>query len=194
MNTQRVISLEEFKKIVEDLANKTKEDFPNLFFDYAGIIPIKEDKFRYDSSPINTEVFARTGGDGVHYSILKISKKIQPVIMTVPMSFGNSVKDYNWIIGENLNEFLGIGFYNGWFPIEALYYDNEWVINFYSKENMKDDYQKDADIQFVKKMRSHFGYKHIPLNRKRLKELEINYFQKLKFDSTFIDKYELKVD
>ncbi|MFT5801353.1 MAG: hypothetical protein ACI956_001161 [Nonlabens sp.] len=71
---------------------------------------MKDEWFRYDSSPINTEVFATTGGDGLHYSILKISEKEQPIIMTVPMTFGPSMKDYNKIIGENLNEFLSIGF------------------------------------------------------------------------------------
>jgi hypothetical protein len=189
MNIQKTIKIEEFRKVVKELADETKNEFPNLYFDYAGMIPIKDDKFRYDSSPINTEVFATTGGDGVHYSILEISESIQPIVMTVPMNFGDSMKDYNWIIGENLDEFLSIGFYNGWFPIEQLCYDNEWVINFYSKENMEDDFQKDADFQFVKKLREKIGYHHIPLNNQRLKELEINYFDQLKFNKEFVEKY-----
>lgn len=189
MASNKVINLEEFREVVEVLANETKNEFPNLYFDYAGMIPIKDKSFRYDSSPMNTEIFATTGGDGVHYSILEITDKIQPIIMTVPMNFGNSIKGYNWIIGENLNEFLSIGFYNGWFPIEQLCYDNEWVINFYSKENMKDDYQNDADIQFVKKLRKKLGYKHIPLNNQRLKELERKHFEHLRFNPEFIEKY-----
>ena len=135
MNGKRIIKLEEFRKVVEELATDSKNEFPRLYFDYAGIIPINDKTFRYDSSPINTEVFATTGGDGVHYSILEISEKIQPVVMTVPMNFGDSMRDYNWIIGENLIEFLSIGYFNGWFPIEQLCYDNEWAIEFYSKEN-----------------------------------------------------------
>lgn len=189
MNIQKSIGIEEFRRVVEELANETKEEFPNLYFDYAGMIPIKDENFRYDSSPLNTEVFATTGGDGVHYSILDLSENIQPVVMTVPMNFGSSMKDYNWIIGENLNEFLAIGFYNGWFPIEQLCYDNEWAINFYSEENMEDDYQKDADIRFAKKLREKLGYNHIPLNNKRLKELENKYFEQLKFNSEFVEKY-----
>ena len=194
MNGKRIIGLEEFRKVVEELATETKSDFPSLYFDYAGMIPIKDKTFRYDSSPINTEVFATTGGDGVHYSILEISEKIQPVVMTVPMNFGDSMRDYNWIIGENLIEFLSIGYFNGWFPIEQLCYDNEWAIDFYSKENMEEDYQNEADIQFVKKLRSKFGYEHIPLNNERLNELADNYFQFLRFNSEFVDKYMKKIN
>jgi len=194
MNGKRIIGLEEFRKVVEELATETKSDFPSLYFDYAGMIPIKDKTFRYDSSPINTEVFATTGGDGVHYSILEISEKIQPVVMTVPMNFGDSMRDYNWIIGENLIEFLSIGYFNGWFPIEQLCYDNEWAIEFYSKENMEEDYQNDADIQFVKKLRSKFGYDHIPLNNERLNELADIYFKYLKFNSEFVDKYIKKIN
>lgn len=189
MNNNKVINLEEFRGVVKELANETKNEFPNLHFDYAGMIPIKDESFRYDSSPVNTEVFARTGGDGVHYSILELTENIQPIIITVPMNFGNSMKDYNWIIGENLNEFLSIGFYNGWFPIEQLCNNNEWVTNFYSKEDMEKGFLNDADTQFVNKLRTKFGYKHIPLNNQRLKELERNYFEYLRFNSEFIEKY-----
>ena len=110
------------------------------------------------------------------------------------MSFGDSMRHYNWIIGENLNEFLSIGYFNGWFPIEQLCYDNEWVINFYSAENMEEEYQNDADIQFVKKLRSKFGYNHIPLNNERLSELTDNYFQHLKFNSEFVEKHTKKIN
>jgi hypothetical protein len=189
MNTNKIINLEEFRRIVEALANETKHQFPGLYFDHAGMIPIEDVSFKYDSSPTNSEVFATTGGDGVHYSILALNEQVQPVIMTVPMNFGNSMKAYNWIIGENLNEFLSIGFYNGWFPIEELCYNNEWAINFYSKENMEDHYQKNADIQFVKKLRNKFGYNHIPLNNQRLKELEYRYFEHLQFNADFIEKH-----
>jgi hypothetical protein len=194
MNSQKSIGIEEFRRVVEKLANEIQEKFPNLYFDYAGMIPIKDENFRYDSSPINTEVFATTGGDGVHYSILDISENIQPVVMTIPMNFGDSMNDYNLIIGENLNEFLSIGFYNGWFSIEQLCYDNDWAINFYSKENMEDDFRKEADFQFVKKLREKIGYHHISLNNQRLKELEINYFDHLKFDKEFVEKYIRRIN
>ena len=189
MDNQSSISLEEFRKVVNDTAKSVQEEFPDLFFDYAGMIPNEDESFRYDSSPINTEVFAMTGGDGVHYSLLKVSDNVQPIIMTVPMCFGNSMKSYNRIIAENLYEFLGIGFYNGWFFIEQLCYDNEKAINFYSNENKEDGYIIEGDTHFVKKLRTKLGYKHVPLNNKRLKELETKHFHKLKFNREFLAKY-----
>jgi hypothetical protein len=189
MKTNKTIQLDDFRNEVTSIALEIKKDFPNLYFDYAGIIPEENENARYDSSPINATVFARTGGDGVHYSILEISENIQPVIMTVPMNFGDSMNEYNLIIGENLNEFLSIGYYNGWFPIEQLCYDNKWAIEFYSKENQDDDYQKDGDFQFVKKLREKLNYKHVVLDNDRLKELETKYFKELKFNQDFINKY-----
>lgn len=184
-----MIELPEFKLAVKELSWETKQEFPNLYFDYAGIIPEDDLDCRYDPTPTNTKVFSRTGGDGVHYSILELSKTIQPIIMTVPMNFGNSIKDYNWIIGENLNEFLSIGYFNGWFPIEQFCYDINWVIEFYAKENKDPEYQNDGDFQFVKKLMKRFNIKHMPLSLNRLKELEIKYFDELKFDKAFFDKY-----
>lgn len=189
MNNEGIICLEELLKAIEKLANDTNHEFPKLYFNYGGIRPIDIENFGYDCSPINTTFFATTGGDGVHYSILEITEKIQPVIMTVPMNFSNSMNDYNIIIGENLNEFISIGYYNGWFQIEELCYDNEFAINFYAKENLEEDYQNEANIIFVKKLRNKFGINHIPLNNDRLKELENKYFHYLQFNPDFIKNY-----
>lgn len=187
MQHKKTISLTEFKTVVGEIAKETRTEFPNRFFDYAGMIPNDEKNSRYDCSPTNTRVFAWTGGDGVHYSILEISKEIQPVVMTVPMNFGSSMKSYNWVIAENLNEFLSLGYYNGWFPLEQLCYDNDWVIKFYASENKEADYQSGGDIHFVKKLRNKIGYDHIPLNNQRLKDLENKYFGQLQFKPEFVE-------
>jgi hypothetical protein len=176
------MNLEEFKNTIKQLEEKTKIDFPDLYLDYAGMIPVEDESFRYHSSPTNTQVFAHTGGDGVHYSLLELSPDIQPVIMTVPMNFGDSMEDSNWVIGENLEEFLSLGYYNGWFPIEQLCYDNNLVINFYAQEDLDEDYQNGTGIQFVKKLRTQLGYSHILLNNKRLLELKEKYFGLLTFE------------
>ena len=184
-----MIELGEFKLAVKKLSAETKQEFPNLYFDYAGIIPENDEAARYDPTPINTKIFSRTGGDGVHYSILELSKTIQPIVMTVPMNFSDSIKDYNWIISENLTEFLSIGFFNGWFLLEQLCYDFNWTIEFYAKENKEIEYQNDGDYQFVKKLMKRFQIKHQPLNIDRLKKLENAYFDELEFDKVFIEKY-----
>lgn len=187
--SQPVISLELFRKVAQELAEETKKETSQPFLNYAGIIPINDPAFRYPCTPTNTEIFATTGGDGVHYSLLYLSEEVQPVVMTVPMNFGNTMNHYNWVIGSNLNEFLSIGFYNGWFPIEELCYNPARAIDFYSTENVEEYYQQGSDIQFVKKLRSFFGYPHIPLSLERLKELENKYFGYLQFNSEFVDTF-----
>lgn len=187
--TMRIIGLEEFRTVVDELVIETRNEFPHLYFDHAGIIPEYDEKAAYNCSPTNTKVFARTGGDGVHYSILEISEEIQPVVMTVPMNFGGSMRDYNWIIGENLNEFLSIGYYNGWFPIEQLCYGKKAIIDFYSTENMDEDFQKSADIQFIKKLMNKWELVHVPLNIERLDQLADKYFQYLEFNPEFIERH-----
>ena len=192
VKTNRTIQLTELESVVKQLAIETITDFPNLYFDYAGMIPVEDENDRYDSSPMNTKVFGQTGGDGVHYSILEISEDVQPIVITVPMNFGDSMSDYNIILSENINEFLGIGYYNGWFPLEELCYNNNNAIEFYSKENKDIIYQENGDIQFVKKIREKFNSNHIPLTNKRLKELKLKYFDKLEFNQSFVDKYKIE--
>lgn len=189
MNKKNTINIVELKNAVQECAKEIKEEFPNLFFDFAGIIP-DDEIFRYDCTPLNTTIFARTGGDGVHYSFLEISETLQPIVMTVPMNFGTSIKDYNWILGDNLNEFLSLGYFNGWFPLEQLCHKKEqdWVIRFYEKENDDKEYQSEGDIQFVRKLRTKLNFEHIPLNLDRIKKLEEMYFEQLRFKDEFIER------
>jgi len=183
METKQLIHLNDFKEALQISANEIKAAFPELLFmDYVGLEPIHQNFRNYDCTPVNTSVFASTGGDGVHYSILEISDLIQPVVMTVPMNAGPSIKSSNRILGANLNEFLSLGYYNGWFPLEQLCYDPEWVLDFYSKENLDADYQTRVGIQFVRKFRTKLGFEPIPLNIQRLKELEDLYFDRLLFE------------
>ncbi len=190
MNKEKIITIDVLKSAVDDCAREIEEEFPNLYFDYAGIIPNDDKTSRYDCTPLNTKVFARTGGDGVHYSIIEISEMIQPVVMTVPMNFGNSINDYNWILGENLNEFLSLGYYNGWFPLEQLCYmrEQDWIIRFYSRENSDKEYLSDGDFQFIKKLRTKLNFEYKALNLDRLKKLEELYFGQLCFKVEFIER------
>jgi hypothetical protein len=167
---------------------KLKTNFPICFFDYAGIIPSEGEDSRYFPTPNNTTILARTGGDGVHFSVLEISGKINPVVMTVPMNFGNSAKDYNIILGENLNEFMGLGYHNGWFYLEQICYKYDWAIKFYSNTSRKEGYLSDGDFQFVKKLVNKLCLTHYTINPIRIKELNDTYFDKLIFKQEFIDK------
>lgn len=79
----------------------------------------------YDSSPLNCVAFATTGGDGVHFSIFKdYDVENSPVVMTVPMNFGEE----NMIVTNSLHDFLRLGCKFGYFNLEQLSYDYEATV------------------------------------------------------------------
>ena len=74
----------------------------------------------YDCTPTNTESFASTGGNGVHFSFLVQDGKVtesSPVVITVPtMIHGQG----NFIGGSSLFDFLCLGYHRGYFALEQL--------------------------------------------------------------------------
>jgi hypothetical protein len=63
-------------------------------------------------------MFAHTGGDGVHFSLLERQGTVQddsPVVVTQPAEMGQSC-----IVGENLRDFLCFGASRGFRPFETI--------------------------------------------------------------------------
>lgn len=68
-------------------------------------------------TPVNSSTFARTGGDGVHFSLVHINgiaDDDSPVVMISP--FGTH---FNVIVGSNLTEFLQLGCMGTFCQLEA---------------------------------------------------------------------------
>lgn len=95
---------------------------PARTFDSVGLILRPEEGWlEYDATPRNAETFAKTGGDGVHFSFLRIANRDAeswPVVMTIPMGIS-----HNFILGANCLEFLSLGCRYGYFRLEQLEYD-----------------------------------------------------------------------
>ena len=168
-------------------ADKVKLDYPNLSFDWAGIIPTFSDDDKYWCTPINTKMIGRTGGDGVHFSVLSLSKEISPVVITIPCNFGNETNDYNIILGESISEFLGIGAMEGWFPLEQIVYQGEKFIESYGNTELVEILPENSDGYFVKLLMQHFKVDKIKLEIDRLLVLKEKYFEKLEFSDEFIE-------
>jgi hypothetical protein len=178
-----MIQLVDLYDSVKLISDEISSEFPNLFFDYAGLIPpYRFTDIVYDCTPKNTKVIAYTGGNGVHFSILELSGIVQPVIISAPMNAGEKIQDNSKVIAENLLEFLSLGFYNGWFSLEQLFYDEKSTLDFYSSENKEDFFQSNADIIFLKRLREKFQYSFLPLERERLLKLESTYSKYLIFE------------
>ena len=111
----------------ENEAQRTGTPF-SLVFDPIGLILFRPAKKEgYESTPINSLAFATTGGDGVHYSLLRLGGEISdlsPVVMTVPMNFGQE----NLIVGSDIKEFLCLGCQVGYFFLEQLTYNQPETI------------------------------------------------------------------
>ncbi|NHI92390.1 MAG: hypothetical protein EAX96_07785 [Candidatus Lokiarchaeota archaeon] len=103
---------------------RSLEQASNFIFDPIGLIlmhPLKTEE--YESTPRNSSAFARTGGDGVHFSLLHLDGQIiekSPVVMTVPDNYGEE----NLIVGSSLYEFLCLGSRTGYFLLEGLTYSD----------------------------------------------------------------------
>ena len=124
-------TLEKLWEIAEQESIKTGIE-PEYVFESIGLIlyPYPENP-GYDATPKNTQTFAYTEGDGVHFGLLEIDGKIaddSPVVMTVPMNFDNA----NMIVGSCLWDFLCLGSTGAYFGnLEQLtYYKKkaiEWI-------------------------------------------------------------------
>ena len=82
-------------------------------------------------TPSNTVTFACTGGDDVHFGLLRRAGTFgdhSPVVMTVPMA-DDSPDDTNFVVGSNLHEFLCLGCTHGYFRLETMAYSwfNEFL-------------------------------------------------------------------
>lgn len=72
----------------------------------------------YWCSPKNAVVFASTGGDGDHYSLLIRENRIDersPVLLTY------SVEGTQQVVGENLFDFLCLGMHGGYFQVNSVF-------------------------------------------------------------------------
>lgn len=136
--------------------------------DFCGLQPVIESNYGYNSTPVNSVTFASTGGEGVHFGLLTDERlgERKPVVMTVPMVSKNIV------LADNLDEFFGLGFYNGWFTLEQLVYGFEETINYYSTEDLSVSLEQK---NFLELMRKEFKIRHVPLTKERLENLAIDY-------------------
>src|SRR5688500_10275155 len=89
----------------------------NPFFDPIGLILRVPPAYGgYRCTPTNSLSFATTGGDGTHFSFLRLAERCDdecPIVMTVPMSSSPNV-----IVGVNLREFLALGCRRGYFALD----------------------------------------------------------------------------
>jgi hypothetical protein len=136
-------TLERLWNIAEDSA-KVAGGHPDDAFERVGLLLHRQlSRANYESTPGNAATFAGTGGDGVHFSIVRrdgVSDEDAPIVMTVPMSFGRE----NLIVGADLRDFLGVGSSLGFSFLEQLTYDRPACVAAYAGGVDRDRLDDDA--------------------------------------------------
>jgi hypothetical protein len=98
------------------------------------ILSKKLDESRYECyTPANCITFAHTGGEGVHFSFLCRDGAVEaesPIVITNPGAWGN-----NFVVGEDLFDFLCLGCHRGYFALEQLAYDRDTTLEVYTNEH-----------------------------------------------------------
>lgn len=131
-------------------------------------------RFDYFCTPLNTLTFASTGGDGVHYGLLSFSGVPSdqiPIVMTVPMSDQNNI-----VVAETLEEFLGLGYYVGWFSLEQLAYDFDEAISYFNQPDSETWPEKEEELRAIRKA---LQIKHAALSFERIRHLNEKYLSSL---------------
>lgn len=97
------------------LARAAKGSADNVF-DPIGLLFVRPLKhYGYIHTPSNSLTFAATGGNAVHFSFVLLDDgptARSPVVMTATFT--------NIILGADLNEFLRLGMFRGYFRLEYL--------------------------------------------------------------------------
>jgi hypothetical protein len=124
-------------------------------------------RFDLFCTPLSSVTFASTGVDGVHFGLLQLGGELQPVVMTVPMNDVN-----NFIVAESLDEFLGLGYYVGWQPLDGIAYRPDEVESHLAQP---DPELWPEEIELLRKLREELTLKYWPLSLRRIRELDERY-------------------
>ena len=121
-------ALQELWDLAAELAQENEET--SMVFDSVGLcLQMPLVNYAYHCTPVNSSTFATTRGDGVHFGLLHIDGEViekSPIIMTVPCNFGG---EYNFVVGNDLHDFLCLGCRTGYFSLEDLVWEREELIN-----------------------------------------------------------------
>lgn len=165
-----MISVIDISRIPSIVKAKWGKDFYKEVH-FCGLEPVISD-LSFESTPKNSIQFASTGGDAV-FSVVTDHKNLTnelPVVMTV------SIMDQNVVVSENLEEFLGIGYYHGWSALEQLVYDFDKTLEHYS---VADSTISKEEKNFLDLIRNEFKIKPAPLTKDRLNQLSMKYYKSL---------------
>lgn len=144
-------------------------------FDPCGLLledPPSADCYAW-CTPKTALTFARTGGDGVHYSYLVLQglpEPVIPIVMTMP------AVAQNFVVAESFDEFFGLGYHVGWFALEQIAYRSAEVEAYFAQPDCDDGPAKTARMTLL---RERLAIQHVRLLRERVESLTQRYAEHL---------------
>lgn len=152
----------------------------------------------YWCTPRNSRAFAWTGGNGVHFSFLTRNNQIDensPVIVTNP-----SPCDHNNVCcGENLLDFLCLGFRRGYFAMEQFGHDTDYPLKAFTSPSWQpttdDDYWVGFGVnrhqrQLLDLLIDRFDLKPWKYSKQKFRRLQRDYVPMLDVPPTPWDQSE----
>lgn len=132
-----LVTFKRLRSLHADACKQIKQPYDRGIGCLGLILDKKLDQSRYDwCTPSNCRTFATTGGNGVHFSYLKTKSRSpgnSPIVMTNPG--GGSGLSY--IVGENLWDFLCLGYHRGYFALEQLDYQLELTLEVFTNSRWR---------------------------------------------------------
>lgn len=171
-------SIQELYKAAEVAAKRFGSSVESVF-DPSGLILCRPPtQHYYWCTPSTAFTFASTGGDGVHYSYLPPpdpALESAPIVMTLPAN-----DQLNYVVAETLEEFMGLGFYAGWFPLEQVAYQPDWALRHFSSPNNEARKDQQQRLDFLK---TELGIRYVALDLARVDALTRKYARHLQVPS-----------
>lgn len=113
--------LSELKRVHELASKRYPHEYLDVGLGAVGLfLNTPPRNFGYAATPQNSITFAHLGVDGIHVGVLTANDTIDPespVVLTIPMAF----EQQNFIVGENLHDFLSLGCRGGFAHLANLH-------------------------------------------------------------------------
>jgi len=131
----------------------------------------------YPQTPVNSITFTSIGVDGIHFGSITDGDIVDPdapVVLTIPMAFDEP----NFIVGENLHDFLCLGSCNGFAELGNLHIDTAATLDRYINE--PDDFYDERSPGILALLRNELALSPWPDVHRHFADLQSKYMHTLR--------------
>ena len=143
-----------FRRFVTALARETRTSEEVVLAPTGLIIQPEGTNRDLWCTPVNSTTFAATGGDNVHFGLLRVAEAAAaPVVMTVPMA-----EQPNLVLADDFVSFLSLGYHVGFFFLEQFVYDWDEAVEIHAGRREK---PAARELRLLERLREEFDLQPI---------------------------------